>query len=147
VVLRESRRHRANAVHARSYVPAAIAWLATRLTRRPFIFDMRGFLGEEYVEGGHWSRLSLRYRVLRFVEQLLLRSAAEIVVLTEVAARRLRAESRYAAAVRSTTITVIPCAVDLERFQPRVRSSVPTLIYAGSIGMTYALDEMLTLYA
>ncbi len=41
-------------VHARSYVPAAIAWAARLVLRRPYLFDMRGFLPEEYVEGGHW---------------------------------------------------------------------------------------------
>ncbi|MBI4349161.1 MAG: glycosyltransferase, partial [Elusimicrobia bacterium] len=141
------RRH-ADVVHARSYLPAAIALAAARVTGRPYIFDMRGFLGEEYVDAGLWTASDLRYRALRFAEQHLLRGASGIVVLTEVAARRLRADPRYASRVSGTPIAVIPCAVDLDRFRPLAHpGSVPTLVYSGSLGMWYLLDEMLAVYA
>ena len=35
---------KASLLHARSYVPAVITAIAGRLTGRPFVFDMRGFL-------------------------------------------------------------------------------------------------------
>jgi glycosyltransferase involved in cell wall biosynthesis len=140
-------RRRAAILHARSYLPAAIACVAGFLLRRPFVFDMRGFLGDEYVEGGHWQARDLRYKMLRLAERALLRAASEIVVLTSVAADRLRRQPPYAALVARTPITVVPCTVDLSRFRPLgARDSVPTVVYAGSLGMWYLLDEMLKVY-
>ena len=138
----------ASIVHARSYLPAGIAWVARLLRRRPYVFDMRGFLPDEYLEGGRWTAADPRYRLLRFAERWLLRDAAAIVVLTEQGKIRLRTERRYASAVRATPISVIPCAVDLDRFSAGdVRSATPTLVYCGSVGMWYALDEMLQVFA
>lgn len=146
-VIVTARRARADLIHARSYLPAAIAWLAAGVLRKPYIFDMRGFLGDEYVETGYWSERDLRYRVLRGAERHLIRGATAIVVLTERAALRLRTTPRYG--VRADAdITVIPCGVDLIRFRPPAeRSSVPTLVYSGSLGMWYLLPEMLRVYA
>ena len=140
-------RRRAAVLHARSYLPAAITAVVGALLRRPFVFDMRGFLGEEYVEAGNWAPGDLRYRLLRRVERILLARAAAIVVLTHRAEERLRSEPQFEPA-RVADITVIPCGVDLERFLPKpVRSPVPTLIYSGTLGMWYLLDEMLGVYA
>lgn len=146
--LRVVRRDRVRLVHARSYLPGAIAWAVSRLTGAPFVFDMRGFLGDEYVEAGLWNAGDVRYRGLRVAERALLRGATEIVVLTEAAARRLRTEPRYRPLVGDKRVSVIPCAVDLERFHPHhVRAAAPTLVYSGSLGMWYLLDEMLRVYA
>jgi glycosyltransferase involved in cell wall biosynthesis len=142
--------HRRNAVllHARSYLPAAICAVAGVLTRRPFIFDMRGFLGDEFVDAGLWSERDSRYRAVRVAEGVLLKRAAEVVVLTHKAERRLRTEPRYRDLVRAKNITVVPCAVDLERFRPAaVRDDRPTLVYSGSVGTWYDLDTMLKLFA
>ena len=137
----------ASLLHARSYLPAAIAWTVSRWSRRPYLFDMRGFLPEEYVEGGHWREGELRHRVLRWAERWLLRDSAAIVVLTRRAAQRLRDEPRYSAAVRRTPVFVIPCAVDLDRFVPGAdRDGPPVLVYAGSLGMWYELDAMLRVF-
>lgn len=148
VVARIARRRRAEVLHARSYLPAAICWVVGLVLRLPYVFDMRGFLGEEYVDAGIWAPDDLRYRALRLSERRLLRDAAAIVVLTHAAARRLRSAPRYVCETRSKDITVIPCAVDLDRFRPPTsRSSTPTLVYSGSLGMWYLLDEMVSVYA
>jgi glycosyltransferase involved in cell wall biosynthesis len=141
------RRHDLALIHARSYVPAAVAMIAGILTRRPYIFDMRGFLGDEYVDAGYWQPGELRYRVLRVAERSLLARASHIVVLTDAAVRALRTDTRWARATRSKPITTIPCAVDLKRFRPfNERAATPTLIYTGSLGSLYALDVMLAVY-
>ncbi|MBM4434400.1 MAG: glycosyltransferase family 4 protein [Chloroflexi bacterium] len=146
--LRVVRGQRIGLLHARSYVPAAIAWIVWRLTGTPFVFDMRGFLGEEYVDAGNWTRRDIRYRALRFAERRLLRDAAEVVVLTARAAERLRSEPAYARYAQDQAISVVPCAVALERFRPRpTRRADPTLVYSGSLGMWYLLDEMIRVYA
>lgn len=140
-------RQRARVIHARSYVPAAIASIVAAITGRPYIFDMRGFLGEEYIDAGHWRPTDIRFRVLRVAERWMLRRAAHVVVLTEAAATRLRSDPLYAPAAASKAITVIPCAVDLERFRPaESRSATPTVVYSGSLGIAYDLDAMVRLY-
>ena len=147
-VLRLAIVRRAGLLHARSYLPAAIVWAVTRVVRRPYVFDMRGFLGDEYVEGRHWRAGTWPHRLLRACERRLLADAAGIVVLTEAAEQRLRADPRYAPAVGATPVLVTPCAVDLARFRPvEARPGPPTLVYAGSLGLSYALDAMLGLYA
>jgi len=146
-VIASGRRAHADIIHARSYLPAAIAWIASAVLRRPYIFDMRGFLGDEYVEAGYWSARDLRYRAVRTIERHLIGGAAAIVVLTRRGEERLRTTARYGT-LDDADITVIPCGVDLARFRPAdERSPVPTLVYSGSLGMWYLLPEMLRVYA
>jgi glycosyltransferase involved in cell wall biosynthesis len=147
VVARIAIGRRAQLIHARSYVPATIAMIAGAMTRVPYIFDMRGFLGDEFVDAGYWSRDDIRYRAISFAERFLLGRAGAVVVLTEAAARRLRTERRFRAA-NGKPVVVIPCGVDLERFRPaEIPPAVPTLVYSGSLGSFYRLDEMLLVYA
>lgn len=139
-------RHRAALVHARSYLPASISLIVRILTGRPYVFDMRGFLGEEYLEVGHWTERDLRYRLLRAAERPLLRAASGIVCPTTAAQRRLRTD--YARETRSKPVIVIPSMVDLQRFTPvATRDPVPTLVYSGTLGSWYMLDEMLRVWA
>lgn len=138
---------RATLIHARSYVPAAIALVVGALTHRPYVFDMRGFLGEEFVDAGYWTTKDIRFRAWRVADRVLLKRAAHIVVLTEAAARRLRSDPLYARWAAKKDVTVIPCAVDLARFHPlAVRDAVPTFVYSGSLAIAYDLDAMLRLY-
>lgn len=147
LAVRVARRRRISLLHARSYIPAAIAAATGVFTGRPYIFDMRGFLGDEYVDAGYWTTSDVRYRALRLAERWLLARAAHVVVLTHGAARALRTDARYAGSVGRTPVTVIPCAVDLARFTPAPRrDGPPTLVYSGSLGSFYELDPMLDVY-
>jgi glycosyltransferase involved in cell wall biosynthesis len=140
-------RSRASLIHARSYVPAAIALVAGIFTRRPYVFDMRGFLGEEFVDAGYWTPGDVRFRAWRVAEKLLLRRAAHIVVLTDAAAARLRSDPLYAPWAKGKPVTVIPCAVDLVRFAPSTeRANAPTLVYSGSVAIAYDLEAIVRLY-
>jgi glycosyltransferase involved in cell wall biosynthesis len=124
-----------------------MAWINWRLTGVPFVFDIRGFLPQEYLDVGYWKRDDLRYRILAYLEGVLLRDATEIVVLTRAARRTLLEDARYARRLRVKPITVVPCAVDLERFSPSdQREHTPTLVYSGSLGSWYQLDEMLKVF-
>ena len=104
-------------IHARSYVPCAVA-LAVRSLCLGYpwvVFDMRGFWIDERAEAGQWRAQGAAYRLGKRIERLLLRGADEIVTLTSSArteAARLRGRPGTAA------ITVIPTCVDTERFRP-----------------------------
>jgi glycosyltransferase involved in cell wall biosynthesis len=107
------RREKIDVVHGRSHVAAAMAASVKRLTGRPFIFDIRGFLPEEYVDAGVWPAGGRLYRVAKRVERRLLAAADGFVVLTERARDILFPD---AGAPGARPVEVIPCCVDLERF-------------------------------
>jgi glycosyltransferase involved in cell wall biosynthesis len=140
-------------IHARSTVPAAMASAAARALRRPWIFDVRGLLAEEYADGGHWSRDGLLFRLTSAAESRLLGGASGLVFLTQ----RIHDEFAQRGAWPEKPTAVIPCAVELATFaaseesRTRVRESLrlgpgPVLLYSGSLGSWYRLREMLDFY-
>lgn len=126
LVARETRRTGARLVHARSYIPAAVALLAGRFTGAPFIFDMRALWPEELITAGRLRRGSLVHRAIAWAERVCLRRAAGVVSLTNAAVEHLR--EIYPNELRSQRLVVIPTCADLERFTPAVaRTSGPRI--------------------
>ena len=103
--------YRVKLVHARSHVPGVMAAGLRYLTGVPFLFDIRGFLAEEYADAGVWPAEGRLYRTTKRVERWLVGRASGIVVLTERAAALLR--EWYAAEMSDKPLEVIPCCVDL----------------------------------
>jgi glycosyltransferase involved in cell wall biosynthesis len=116
LVWREVRSGRAELIHARSYIPAAVALMVHRLTGVPFIFDMRALWPEELITAGRLRRGSLMHRAIAWAERTCLRRAAAVVSLTHAAADYLR--DTYPEALAGQTVSVIPTCADLERFVP-----------------------------
>jgi glycosyltransferase involved in cell wall biosynthesis len=156
-VLARAMARRPRIVHARSYLPSAVARAAAALSPGTrFLFDVRGLLGEEYVDAGHWSAESFRYRLLKRFERRLFAHADGVVVLTERHRRYLYEDSRLVA--RETPIEVVPTCVDVRRFsataegRARWRNELGAggrfvLVYAGTLGAWYREEEMVRLYA
>ena len=159
-LLRLARRalvRRPHIIHARSYLPGAVAQtLAAALPGARFLFDCRGLLGDEYLDAGIITRESFRYRLIKQAERRLFRGAAGVVVLTERLQRWLREEARLLRP--ETPVEVIPCCVDLERFRIDAAARAATrerlgagdrfvLIYSGSLGSWYYEEEMARLFA
>ena len=144
-------------VHARSYLPAAVARAMTMVTPGArFIFDCRGLLGDEYVDFGHWRRDSFRYRMLKAAEKTLFARADGIVTLTDRLRRWLCEEAGLVDP--QTPLEVIPCCVDLSRFRinAAARASARAqlgvgdrfvLAYAGNLGAWYCEQQMAQLFA
>ena len=151
---------RFNIVHCRSYM-AAIA--GDRLKRKhgvPFLFDIRGFWADERVERGIWSARNPLFRAayayFKRLERRFFRDADTIVSLTDSAKREI--ESWPAGRRPTAPVTVIPCCVDLALFDkaPKGRAATrkklgiankaPVLLYVGSVGSAYLMDEMLALF-
>jgi len=109
------RRSKPQLVHARSYVPAAIALLLHRLTGVPFIFDMRALWPEELITAGHLQRGSLLHRALLCLERRCLKEASAVLSLTQAAVDYL--QNRYPRELAGQRIAVIPTCADLQRFQ------------------------------
>ena len=157
-IVLEHSRQKIDLVHARGYVPGAIAWGVKRWIHLPYLFDIRGLQAEEYVDAGNWNDREIRFRLTKQIEQRILRDVDGIVTLTEA----VRPILRHFPGLRSRPTLppweVIPCCVDLDHFcfredgRIRVRAELgvadrPILVYAGSIGTWYLLDKMLEFFA
>lgn len=103
-------------VHARSYIPAAVAWLLGRLTQVPFIFDMRALWPEELITAGRLRRGSWLHRQMVVAERACLRDAAGVVSLTNSAVDHLT--QAYPKDFSRERVVVIPTCADLVRFKP-----------------------------
>jgi len=156
-------RGNAQIIHARSHVSALIAELASSLIlwkKTKTIFDIRGFLPEEYVDAGILNRDGLVYKLVKRVERWLLRRADGLVVLTERAAAIIKHELVLMHEDDSVRhLQVIPCCVDLTYFAPvslaekeasrkelHLESRL-VIAYVGSLDGWYMTDEMFELFS
>ena len=130
LVLREVRGQQACLIHARSYIPASIAMIVSRLTGVPFIFDMRALWPEELITAGRLRRGSLLHRGIVAAERACLGRAGAVVSLTHAAVEHLKGV--YPDALAGQRIAVIPTCADLDRFVPPAAS--PTKMVIGCLG-------------
>lgn len=148
------RRENVQVLHARAHVPMAMALLARRLGARPqLVFDIRGLMAEEYVDGGVWAENSPPFRAVKSIERSGLRHADQVVVLTH----RMRDWLIENDLKRAEQIEVIPCCVDFDRFEHELKPPAHTgleetvgdssaerfeIVYAGSLTGLYLVEEM-----
>jgi glycosyltransferase involved in cell wall biosynthesis len=121
LVLREVRVQGVQLIHARSYIPAAVALLACRMTGVPFIFDMRALWPEELITAGKLRHGSVLHRAIVAAERACLREAGAVVSLTHAAVAHLNRV--YPAEMAGQSVAVIPTCADLNRFVPAARQS------------------------
>lgn len=140
-------------VHGRAIVAALSGYSAARVSGKKFIFDTRGVDSEEYVDAGLWKKGGFKHRLTAFFEDALIRSSDYVIVLTEKFLGVL--EKRHQG--KNIKFSVIPCAVDTDRFFIRENDGAlfeedPALkgkfiiVYTGSLGSWYMLDEMLDFF-
>jgi glycosyltransferase involved in cell wall biosynthesis len=148
------RREGVNVLHARSHVPALMGALSKRGRRGVrLLFDIRGFLPEEYTEAGVWEANGRLYRGVKRVEKFLLASSDAFVVLTE-RAREIMFPGSTETDARGRPVEVIPCCVDFQRFASADAASREDLrralnvegrrvvAYVGALGGWYMTDEI-----
>lgn len=129
--LREVRKGNAQLIHARSYIPAAVALVVNRLTGTPFIFDMRALWPEELITAGRLKRGAAMHLAIAATERACLQRAAGVVSLTHAAVEHLR--KVYPTQLSGQGIVVIPTCADLERFTLPTRPKTGPRMY-GCIG-------------
>lgn len=143
-----ARRDRIDILHGRSHVGAAIGMLAKRLTGAQVVFDIRGFLAEEYVDTGRWKAGGFVFRLVKAAERWLCRSADGFVVLAD----RARETLFPCGPPRGQPLEVVPCCVDPrtaaaprpDRDAIRARLGVSerlVFIHAGTVGGAYLSHE------
>jgi glycosyltransferase involved in cell wall biosynthesis len=118
------------------------------------IFDIRGFLADEYVDSGNWRADGLPYRLTKRAERWLYRAADGFVVLTEKARAIVLSDG-----AAGRPVEVIPCCVDQNRFaaasasdRDAIREEMgltgrTVLVYAGALGGYYLINETAELFA
>lgn len=143
------RKEKIEAIHARGYVPALIGCMLKGISKKPVIFDMRGFWPDEKVDANYWKPNGIVYRIVKEMERYLLKHADEIVVLAESARDRI-----LKMGIARSPISVIPCCADLDIFR-KVYPLRPdkglagrmVMIYAGNLGTFYNLDKIFDFFA
>lgn len=146
--LKAWRRHKPPIVHSRTSLPTLIAVAVSKLTGSLFLYDADSILSEEYADNGHWSRKSNGFRAMAAAEKTARRSAARIIVLSELLKEDLRNDFRV-----KVPIDVIPCCVDTEKFhldsETRKRrrrelglTDEKLFVYVGKVGGRYLVGEM-----
>jgi glycosyltransferase involved in cell wall biosynthesis len=152
-IRRIMRREGVSVLHARNHVPAVMCVLAGKFRGGQLVFDIRGFMPEEYTDAGVWPENGYLYKGLKRVERYLLRVADAFVLLTEKA-RDIVFPGSSDTDTQGRPIEVIPCCVDFARFETVAQASRDSLraelnltqrrviVYVGSFGGWYMTDEM-----
>ncbi|MFS1909689.1 glycosyltransferase [Vibrio sp. 10N.286.48.B7] len=113
-VWRLSSKNDVKLIHCRSYLTSIAAWLVGKVTKVPFVFDMRALLPEELIDAGRLKRNSFVYRGINYFERKLLNDADSVVSLTSAAIPYLLNKYPF---LKQDKFTVIPTCVDLRRFE------------------------------
>ena len=156
--------------HSRSHVPSLAAHSLFQKKNVPFLFDMRGFWADERVDGKVWDLsnpiFKKVYTFFKRKEIEFLIDAGAVISLTEngkeeVLSWQHKQTTPPALREKQLDISVIPCCVDTELFNPLMVSSETkvalqtaleiqpdqfVLGYVGSIGTWYMLPEMLDFF-
>jgi len=151
-------------VHCRSYIAALVGLHLKKSYSIKFVFDMRGFWANERVDGNIWNLKNPVYKTIynffKKKETEFLEHADYTISLTHNAKQEIQSW----ASVRNNPvpIQVIPCCADLDLFNKKnihqdkldaLRTSLSIqkedfiLMYLGSIGTWYMLDEMMEFFS
>lgn len=147
-------------VYCRSYIAALSAMHLKKNYGTKMLFDMRGFWADERIDGNIWSLsnpvFKKAYQFFKKKEKQFFSESDHIVSLTENGKQEIL--SWNLPSVANDKITVIPCCVDIDLFNPAnlnissIQEKRATLGltdtdfvlgYVGSIGTWYMLSEML----
>jgi glycosyltransferase involved in cell wall biosynthesis len=148
-------------VMPRSTLPALATMLAFRhgdVTAPRMIFDADGLPHDERIDFSGWAPESLTYRILRDLEAQAVRRADRVITRSGAASRILL--DRAGAGTPANKFRVVTNGRDTELFQPMtpearragrealgIGADATVLVYAGSVGAQYCLDDMLEIFA
>lgn len=146
VAARLAKRSSASVIHGRAAVASAIAAMASELAGTRLFVDADGPLSQEYVDAGVWKEGSIGHRLTAWGERRAMELADVVAVLTT------HRKQEVTSWLSQTPIHVLPCAVDLQRFEPlpgsrrALRAELglkgTVFVYAGKPGGWYDTEEM-----
>ena len=148
-------------VHCRSYITSLVGLSAKRKLKTKFLFDMRGLWADERVDGELWNLknpiFNSIFNYFKKKELEFLTEADCTISLTQAGKTEINSWFKK---TENPRIEIIPCAVDNEIFSTKNTSAdeiksinedlklegKKVLIYLGSLGTWYMLDEMLSYF-
>ena len=149
--------------HCRSYIAAFVGLYMKNKYNVKFVFDMRGFYADERVDGNIWNTNNFIYKTVynffKKKESIFLHKADYTVSLTNSAKKIIGNWKEFKN--QKLPIEVIPCCADLSLFSPKnisisrvefyknklkISDNDFIILYLGSIGTWYMLDEMLIFF-
>ncbi|MEQ6121912.1 glycosyltransferase [Reichenbachiella sp. MALMAid0571] len=155
-------------VHCRSYITMLVGLYLKRKFNIKLLFDMRGFWADERVDGKIWNLknplFNWIYNYFKKKEIEFVQESDHIISLTYAGKEEMVSGNLFAdksVKIDANKISVIPCATDLDLFDPEkvserqvnecklklgITASDKTLIYLGSLGTWYLVKEMLEFY-
>jgi glycosyltransferase involved in cell wall biosynthesis len=150
---RIARTERITLVHCRSHPTMPVGVAVKRWTGARLLFDFRDFWADTGMARG---RFVWVFRLVKRLERRLVLGADHVNCLTHRAVAHLR--DSYVGAAPRPTFSVVPCCADFELFQPSryiaetraalgIAEDATVLLYLGSIGVEYLLDQMMALFA
>lgn len=161
--IRLQEKYRFVITHCRSYVAADVGLMIKKKYGTKLLFDIRGLWADEKVDAGAWPQSNpLFYYIYRWYkkkEKAFIENADHIVTLTFNAKQEIHTWKHIVN--NPVPITVVPCCVDLDLFNPDALDKIKlenyrqnlglqpgdfVVSYLGSIGSWYMLDEMLDLF-
>jgi len=175
-IRRKIRDENVDVLHGRAHVATLMGAIARKFSKRKpkLIFDIRGFLPEEYTDAGVWPENGWLFRGAKRAEKWLMRESEAFVVLTEKA-REILFEAEPPASAggtiavqkaegsevqRTHLVEVIPCCVDFENRFPstemisgdEMASRIGTkgrfvITHVGALGGLYLTKEIVDLLA
>ncbi len=153
-------KNRIGLIHCRGMIPALLAYRIKQKLNIKYIYDIRGFFIDEKIDLGtlnpeqYWHTKIIRY--LRKKEIAIYQSADAIVTITKNCIPEIYKLCDYNFDINR--FTVIPTSVSYQVFNPQlyeknkikkelnIGTDKKILIYIGSIGSTYMLEEMLDFF-
>lgn len=155
-------------VHCRSYISMLVGVFLKKKYAIKLLFDMRGFWANERVDGKLWNLNNpIHKRVYTYFkakEIIFVNQADHIVSLTHAGKEEITSGRLFKSEnikVETQKISIIPCATDFCLFNPdhvsvesqvywrdklKIAETDKILIYLGSLGTWYMVDEMLQFY-
>jgi glycosyltransferase involved in cell wall biosynthesis len=154
-----NKKEKIDVYHARAHVAALMGAFAKARTGGKLLFDIRGFIPEEYTDAGIWKENGKLYHAVKRAEKYLLDKSDGFVVLTEKARGLLFPKSlEKGRDHKGRPVEVIPCCIDKDRFRETDGFNRETLrreyqlgnktvfVYVGSFGGWYMSDELVNFF-
>lgn len=154
-----NKKEKIDVYHARAHVAALMGAFAKTRTGGKLLFDIRGFIPEEYTDAGIWKENGKLYHAVKRAEKYLLDKSDGFVVLTEKARGLLFPKSlEKGRDHKGRPVEVIPCCIDKNRFRETDGFNRETLrreyqlgnktvfVYVGSFGGWYMSDELVNFF-
>tara|TARA_X000000950_G_scaffold50576_2_gene59529 strand:+ start:3688 stop:4899 length:1212 start_codon:yes stop_codon:yes gene_type:complete len=139
-VIKESKKF--DIIHCRSYGGAVIGFVASIISGVPFIFDMRGLLPEETVDVGKIKKNSLKFKLMKLAEKILIKNSAHIIVVSEKFKDLIK--KNY----KASKVTNINNPTDFDMFSSsKTCKNKITFLYSGSLQEWHMPEVVIKYYS